>query len=153
MVRRLEICELIGDEPEGYSDHAVVNLSWKTELLDDPLPRLLKELTALIAPPMMVTAGNSKPFCGDTEKEPAEPDAVGRCVCLIYGYREEPFEMQSAQFHNGGRSWEREITLRGNGGGRDIGHPVSVQRPDGKVVTIYYFHDQPLGDRYIAATI
>lgn len=28
-----------------------------------------------------------------------------------------------------------------------------MQRPDGKIATIYYFHDQPKGDRYIAATI
>jgi hypothetical protein len=45
------------------------------------------------------------------------------------------------------------MTIRGNAGGRDIGYPRSAQRTDGKVVTIYYFHDEPLGDRYIAATI
>jgi hypothetical protein len=54
---------------------------------------------------------------------------------------------------DGGRTWEREIVLRDDGGGRDIGYPRTVQRPDGKIVTIYYFHDQPKGDRYIAATI
>ena len=27
------------------------------------------------------------------------------------------------------------------------------QVEDGKIVTVYYFHDQPKGDRYIAATI
>ncbi|HEY3395628.1 MAG TPA: hypothetical protein VGK58_23200 [Lacipirellulaceae bacterium] len=43
--------------------------------------------------------------------------------------------------------------IRGNGGGRDLGYPRSVQRPDGKIVTVYYFHDEPKGDRYIAATI
>ena len=40
-----------------------------------------------------------------------------------------------------------------NGGGTDIGYPRTVQRPDGKIVTVYYFQDQPKGDRYIAATI
>jgi hypothetical protein len=54
---------------------------------------------------------------------------------------------------DGGRTWGREFTIRGDGGGRDIGYPRSVQRTDGKVVTVYYFHDAPLGDRYIAATI
>ncbi len=43
--------------------------------------------------------------------------------------------------------------LRGDGGGRDLGYPRSVQRRDGKVVTIYYFCDEPKDDRYIAATI
>ena len=28
------------------------------------------------------------------------------------------------------------------------GYPASVQRPDGKFVTIYYFHDKPQSDRY-----
>jgi hypothetical protein len=31
--------------------------------------------------------------------------------------------------------------------------PRSVQRPDGKIVTIYSFHDQPKADRIVAATI
>jgi len=44
--------------------------------------------------------------------------------------------------------------LRQNGGGRDLGYPRSVQRPDGKVVTVYYFWDQKTGpERDIAATI
>ena len=34
-----------------------------------------------------------------------------------------------------------------------VGYPRTVQRPDGNIVTICYFHDQPRGDRYIAATI
>jgi hypothetical protein len=34
-----------------------------------------------------------------------------------------------------------------------VGYPRSFARPDGKVVTVYYFHDEPLSDRYIAATI
>jgi len=46
-----------------------------------------------------------------------------------------------------------EIVLRDDGGGTDIGYSRTVQRPDGRIVTIYYFHDQPKGDRYIAATI
>ncbi len=34
-----------------------------------------------------------------------------------------------------------------------MGYPRTVQRADGKIVTIYYIHDQPQSDRYIAATI
>ena len=29
----------------------------------------------------------------------------------------------------------------------------SVQRPDGKLVTVYYWLDEPRAERYIAATI
>jgi hypothetical protein len=74
-------------------------------------------------------------------------------ICLTYGYRAKPYEIRARLSSDGGRTWDRERTIRGNGGGRDIGYPRSVQRADGRVVTIYYFHDKPLGDRYIAATI
>jgi hypothetical protein len=74
-------------------------------------------------------------------------------LCLTYGYRAEPYEIRARLSSDGGRTWGSERTIRGNGGGRDIGYPRSVERTDGKAVTIYYFHDKPLGDRYIAATI
>jgi predicted neuraminidase len=78
--------------------------------------------------------------------------ADGR-LCLTYGYRAAPYGIRARLSRDGGRSWEPEIILRGDGGGRDLGYPRSVQRTDGKVVTVYYFHDQPLGDRYLVATI
>ncbi len=74
-------------------------------------------------------------------------------VCLTYGHRAKPFGIRARLSQDGGRTWKREIILRDDGGGRDIGYPRTVQRPDGKIVTVYYFHDQPKGDRYIAATI
>jgi hypothetical protein len=74
-------------------------------------------------------------------------------VCLTYGYRAAPFGMRARLSQDGGRTWDPEIILRDDGGGTDVGYPRTVQRPDGKIVTIYYFHDQPKGDRYIAATI
>jgi hypothetical protein len=74
-------------------------------------------------------------------------------ICLTYGYRAEPFGMRARLSKDGGRTWGAEIVIRGNGGGPDLGYPRSVQRADGRIVTIHYFHDQPLGDRYIAATI
>ena len=37
---------------------------------------------------------------------------------------------------------------------RDLGYVRSVQRPDGKIVTVYYFWDRKTGpERYLAATI
>jgi hypothetical protein len=74
-------------------------------------------------------------------------------VCLIYGHRAAPFGIGARLSNNGGRTWEPEIILRDDGGGTDLGYPRTVQRPDGRIVTVYYFHDQPKGDRYIAATI
>jgi hypothetical protein len=74
-------------------------------------------------------------------------------VCLTYGHRAPPFSIRARLSQDGGHTWQPEIMLRDDGGGTDIGYPRTVQRPDGKIVTIYYFHDQPKGDRYIAATI
>ena len=78
--------------------------------------------------------------------------ADGR-VCLTYGYRKAPFGIRARLSEDGGRTWQPEIVLRKDGGGRDVGYPRSVQRTDGKVVTVYYTHDALLSDRYIAATI
>ena len=79
--------------------------------------------------------------------------ADGR-VCLTYGHRAVPYSIQARLSGNGGRTWSQEVTLRDGGGGRDIGYPRSVQRRDGKVVTVYYFWDRKTGpERYIAATI
>jgi hypothetical protein len=79
--------------------------------------------------------------------------ADGR-LCLTYGFRAKPFAIEARISSDGGNRWSEPIVLRGDGGGRDIGYPRSVERPDGKVVTIYYFWDRKTGpERYIAATI
>lgn len=78
--------------------------------------------------------------------------ADGR-IALTWGFRTAPFAMRAKISSDHGRTWGPEIDLKTNGGGRDIGYPMSVQRADGNVVTLYYFHDELEGDRYIAATI
>jgi hypothetical protein len=74
-------------------------------------------------------------------------------VCLTYGYRAKTNGIRARLSNDGGHTWGKEIVLRDDGGGRDLGYPRSIQRKDGKIVTVYYFHDQPKSDRYIAATI
>jgi hypothetical protein len=79
--------------------------------------------------------------------------ADGR-VCLTYGCRAAPYGIRARLSKDGGRTWGGEILLRDDGGGRDLGYPRSVQRLDGKVVTVYYLWDPKTGpERYIAATI
>ncbi len=79
--------------------------------------------------------------------------ADGR-LCLTYGYRAAPYSIRARLSNDGGRTWGDELILRDNGGGRDLGYSRSVQRPDGNVVTVYYFWDQKTGpERYVAATI
>lgn len=79
--------------------------------------------------------------------------ADGR-LCLVYGYRARPFSMRARLSRDQGHIWETEIVLRNDGGGRDMGYPRTVQRPDGKLVSVYYFWDRTRRpERYIAATI
>ena len=74
-------------------------------------------------------------------------------LCLVYGYRAEPYGMRARLSADDGYTWGNDIILRADGGNHDIGYPRTVQRPDGAVVTVYYYNDAPAGERYIAATL
>ena len=75
-------------------------------------------------------------------------------LCLVYGYRAEPYSIRARLSTDSGRTWSEDIVLRDDGASRDIGYVRSVQRPDGKVVSVYYFTDEASGpERYIGATI
>ena len=75
-------------------------------------------------------------------------------LCLTYGVRAAPYRICAKLSADAGRSWSDEIVLRDDGGNRDLGYVRSVQRPDGKIVTVYYFWDRKTGpERYLAATI
>lgn len=78
--------------------------------------------------------------------------ADGR-ICLTYGFRASPFGIRAKLSNDNGQTWSPEILLRTDGGCRDLGYPRTVQRPDGKIVTVYYFNERGHVDRYIAATI
>ena len=74
-------------------------------------------------------------------------------LALIYGYRSAPYGIRARLSTDKGLSWSEELTLRNDGGCWDLGYPRSVQRPDGKIVSVYYFNDNPNSERYIAATV
>ena len=76
----------------------------------------------------------------------------GRLV-LTYGFRSEPLGIRARLSDDRGQNWGEEIILRDDAGCWDLGYPRSVQREDGRIVTIYYFNDQADSERYIAATI
>ncbi len=78
--------------------------------------------------------------------------ADGR-LCLTYGYRARPFAIHARLSSDEGKTWTDPIVLRGDGGSQDIGYPRSVVRPDGKIVTVYAFHDRAGSVRDIEATI
>ncbi|MBI3694764.1 MAG: exo-alpha-sialidase [Acidobacteria bacterium] len=74
-------------------------------------------------------------------------------IALTYGYRAEPYGIHARLSSDNGRSWGEEIVLRGDGAAWDLGYTRSVQRPDGKIVTVYYFPEQKDTERVILATI
>ncbi len=74
-------------------------------------------------------------------------------LCLTYGYRNPPYGIRARTSDDEGQTWSTPVILRDDGGSHDLGYPRSVQRSDGKVVTVYYFNDESGGAAYIAATI
>ncbi len=76
----------------------------------------------------------------------------GRLV-ITYGYRSAPYGIRARISTDQGENWGAEIILRDDAGTWDLGYPRTVQRADGKIVTIYYYNDQKDQERYIAATI
>lgn len=82
----------------------------------------------------------------------------GRLVC-VYGYRQPPYGIRAVVSEDGGSTWGAEIVLRDDGGSWDLGYPRTMLRPDGTLVTVYYFNSktdpiqQDGGVRHIAATL
>jgi len=74
-------------------------------------------------------------------------------LCLTYGYRARPWGVRARISRDEGRTWGPEIVLRDDALNGDLGYPRSVQRPDGKMLTVYYFNGPKDEDRAIEATI
>ncbi len=75
----------------------------------------------------------------------------GRLV-VTYGYRAEPYGIRARISRDEGKTWDDEVVLRKDAGTWDLGYTRTVQRPDGKLVTVYYYN---VGDteRFIGATV
>ena len=147
----------IGPEPEGYaimpSTVRLTDLEWLTTLRRREGERSwIDAYRSLDAGRTWIVAGTPAPSTGEGNPPSLLRLTDGR-ICLTYGYRAAPFGLRARLSRNGGKTWGREIILRDDGGGRDVGYPRTMQRPDGKLVSVYYYHDTSEGPRYIAATI
>jgi hypothetical protein len=149
----------IGPEPEGFSIMpSSVRLS---------PTRILTTLRRKEGPEhwidAWVTDDNGKTWQYRNRPAPSTGGSVGNPpsmiklkdgrLCLTYGYRSEPYGIRARLSQDNGLTWGEQIILRGDGGCWDLGYPRTVQRRDGKVVTVYYFNDRKDQERYIAATI
>jgi hypothetical protein len=74
-------------------------------------------------------------------------------LAITYGFRSEPYGIRARLSSDEGKTWTDEIALRSGGGTWDLGYTRTVQRPDGKLVTVYYFNDHKDTERFIGATI
>lgn len=94
------------------------------------------------------------PFTGGRSGNPPSMIRLkdGR-LCLTYGYRGAPYGVRARLSGDEGRTWSDEIILRDDGASWDLGYPRTVQRPDGKIVTVYYFAERQDRERDIVATI
>ena len=147
----------IGDEPKGYAIMPSTLRLHESELLSaircrDGMKSWIETYRSSDDGKSWTLDGRPVPDTGEGNPPSMIQLADGR-VCLTYGYRAKPYGIRARLSRDGGRVWGDEITLRGDCGGRDLGYPRSVQRADGLIVTIYYLHDEPKSDRYIAATI
>jgi predicted neuraminidase len=155
--RTWEFVSWIGDEPSGYAIMPSTVRLRPAELLTairrrDGSKSWIETYRSRDAARSWRLEGMPAPDLGEGNPASLIRLADGR-LCLTYGYRAPPFGIRARLSGDGGRTWAEEVVLRGDGGGRDLGYPRSAQRTDGRVVTVYYFHDQPNSDRYIAATI
>lgn len=73
--------------------------------------------------------------------------------CVSYGFRKKPFGIRARITADKGRTWTPEIILRDDGFDGDLGYPRSLVRPDGRVLTLYYFNGPRGSDRAIEGTL
>ena len=76
----------------------------------------------------------------------------GRLV-VTWGYRAVPYGIRARISTDNGKNWGEVIHLRDDARTFDFGYTRSLQRPDGKIVTIYYYTTEEKREQHIAATI
>jgi len=74
-------------------------------------------------------------------------------LALTYGHRLVPYGIRARLSRDEGKTWGEEIVLRDDGGSWDLGYTRTVQRPDGKLVTVHYYNLDKDAERFIGATI
>ena len=93
----------------------------------------------------------------DIEGNNGNPPSLARLqdgrLCAGYGYRGAPFGLRARLSDDEGLTWGEEIILREDGRTWDLGYPRMIQRPDGKLVTVYYHTTAENPEQHIAATI
>lgn len=74
-------------------------------------------------------------------------------LVLTYGFRMPPYSIRARVSSDEGKTWSSDIMLRDDGGAWDLGYTRTVRRPDGLLVTVYYYNTAKNSERFIGATI
>jgi sialidase-1 len=59
-------------------------------------------------------------------------------LLMTYGYRRVPFGNQARVSHDHGRTWSEPLTVSADGASGDLGYPSTVERADGRLLTVWY---------------
>lgn len=59
-------------------------------------------------------------------------------IVLSYGYRKKPFGQRAMISRDDGKTWSEEYILDDEGISWDLGYPATIERKDGKLITVYY---------------
>ena len=59
-------------------------------------------------------------------------------LLMSYGHRRPPFGNLARVSSDHGRTWSPPVTISDDGPGGDLGYPATVERPDGRLVTVWY---------------
>jgi hypothetical protein len=74
-------------------------------------------------------------------------------LVVTYGYRAVPYGIRAKVSDDGGMTWGEEIHLRDGAREFDLGYTRTVQRADGKLVTVYYFNTPERKEQFVEACI
>ncbi len=161
-----EVVSWIGEEPEGFDIMPSTIRLTPTELFTvmrsrELMPRrdFLKAFRSTDNGQSWQEESNPVFDTGNGGSPPALVRMADGRLALAYIYRSDYGSRVHLKFsEDQGQSWSNEITLRsGDGATKDVGYPRMVQRPDGKLVVVYYWNNAlqtgAAPYRYIAATI
>jgi hypothetical protein len=94
------------------------------------------------------------PFSGGKSGNPPSLKRLpGGRLSITWGYRGEPYGIRATVSDDDGKTWSDHIVLRDDGGAWDLGYTRDSVRPDGKLVTLYYWSPSLMAEREIVATI
>ncbi len=74
-------------------------------------------------------------------------------ICLVFGFRHGPYGVATMISEDNGKTWGKRTILRDDFPDWDSGYCRSLQRPDGKMLTVYYVNRPEEKRSNIEATI